>query len=151
NTNQGHSHARNEAIAHVITTRFLYVDADDFLAPYTVVIYLKYLKNCDTLIGPITDFIFNIPTEYTDDILQVIYKNTRENEINILAHYAIFNIIFNTRIVLQKKLKFNESLNVYSDWSFIIDYLKYAKTYVDIKGIPFYICGEIYDPLNTNK
>lgn len=26
-----------------------------------------------------------------------------------------------------------------------------CKTYVDIKGIPFYICGEIYDPLNTNK
>ncbi|MEX5681618.1 bifunctional glycosyltransferase/CDP-glycerol:glycerophosphate glycerophosphotransferase [Staphylococcus cohnii species complex 1663] len=151
NTNQGHSHARNEAIAHVKTTHFLFVDADDFLAPYTVEIYLKYLKNCDTLIAPITDFILNIPTAYTDDTLQVNYKKTRENESNILAQYAIVNIIFNTRIVLQKKLKFNESLNVYSDWSFIIDYLKYAKTYVDIKGIPFYICGEIYDPLNTNK
>src|SRR5699024_1121909 len=148
---QGHSHARNESIAHVKTTHFLFVDADDFLAPYTVEIYLKYLKNCDTLIAPITDFILNIPTAYTDDTLQVNYKKTRENESNSLAQYTIDNIIFNTRIVLQKKLKFNESLNVYSDWSFIFDYLKYAKTYVDIKGIHFYICEKIYDPLNTNK
>src|SRR5699024_7939653 len=97
NTNQGHSHARNEAIAHVKTTHFLFVDANDFLAPYTVEIYLKYLKNCDTLIAPITDFILNIPPAYTDDTFQVNYKKTQENESNILAQYAIVNIIFNTR------------------------------------------------------
>ena len=78
NTNQGHSHARNEAIAHVKTTHFLFVDADDFLAPYTVEIYLKYLKTVIPFIAPITDFILNIPTAYTDDTLQVNYKNTRK-------------------------------------------------------------------------
>ncbi|WP_390579901.1 CDP-glycerol glycerophosphotransferase family protein, partial [Staphylococcus pseudintermedius] len=39
---------------------------------------------------------------------------------------------------------------VYTDWSFILDYVQYAEHFIRVINFPFYFKGEVYDPFETN-
>ena len=43
------------------------------------------------------------------------------------------------------QIQFNESLDIYADTSFVLEYLKYAERFVRITNFPFYYRGEVYD------
>ncbi|MEJ7443045.1 CDP-glycerol:glycerophosphate glycerophosphotransferase, partial [Staphylococcus warneri] len=46
-------------------------------------------------------------------------------------------------------IRFNENLNTYVDWSFVLEYMKYVNKFVRIFNFPFYFRGEVYDPFET--
>ncbi|WP_353423158.1 CDP-glycerol:glycerophosphate glycerophosphotransferase [Staphylococcus xylosus] len=149
--NHGHAYARNKGIAHVETPYFMFVDADDIISPYTIEVYLKHLKQQDAVISKIHDFSLNIPNSYLDEDLTVHYKKINKYPDALLKQDSISNIIFKTSIVQNHCIKLNENLNIYADWSFILEYNNYAETFIHIEGVPFYFCGEIYDPFTTEK
>lgn len=149
--NHGHAYARNKGIAHVETPYFMFLDADDNITTYTIEVYLKYLKQQDAVISKIQNFSLNIPNSYLDEDLTVHYKQIDKHPDFLLKQDSISNIIFKTSIVQNHHIKLNEKLNIYADWSFILEYNNYAETFVYIEGIPFYFCGEIYDPFKTEK
>ena len=52
--------------------------------------------------------------------------------------------------LLKHMIKFNEDLSIFTDNSFVLEYLKYAEHFVRIVNFPFYYRGEVYDPFNGN-
>ena len=60
------------------------------------------------------------------------------------------NILFKNAIIKAHQIQFNESLDIYADTSFVLEYLKYAERFVRITNFPFYYRGEVYDPFYGN-
>ncbi len=149
-TNQGHAHARNVGMQAVETPYFMFVDADDKLATYAVNFYLKHIQSFDGLIAPVHEFILNMPQFVDQDRVQIKYLDTTSNPNSFLRKNTACNIIFKTAIVKGHNLQFNESLKVYTDWSFILDYVQYAEHFIRVINFPFYFKGEVYDPFETN-
>ena len=148
--NHGHAHARNVGLTHVETPYFMFVDADDKLATYAVNFYLKHLNGLDGLVAPIHEFSLKMPQFVDQDRVQVQYFDTKSNPNSFLRKHTACNIIFRTGIVKAHNIQFNESLKVYSDWSFILEYVQYVHNFVRITHFPFYFKGEVYDPFETN-
>ena len=48
-------------------------------------------------------------------------------------------------------IKFNEDLDIFIDWSFVLEFIKYSNGFVRISRFPFYIKGEIYDPFENRR
>lgn len=149
-TNQGHAHARNVGMQAVETPYFMFVDADDKLATYAVNFYLKHIQSFDGLIAPVHEFTLNMPQFVDQDPVQIKYLDTTSNPNSFLRKNTACNIIFKTAIVKGHNLQFNESLKVYTDWSFILDYVQYAEHFIRVINFPFYFKGEVYDPFETN-
>ncbi|HEC2195460.1 TPA: CDP-glycerol glycerophosphotransferase family protein [Staphylococcus delphini] len=149
-TNQGHAHARNVGMQAVETPYFMFVDADDKLATYAVNFYLKHIQSFDGLIAPVHEFALNMPQFVDQDRVQIKYLDTTSNPNSFLRKNTACNIIFKTGIVKGHNLQFNESLKVYTDWSFILDYVQYAQNFIRVTHFPFYFKGEVYDPFETN-
>lgn len=149
-TNQGHAHARNVGMQAVETPYFMFVDADDKLATYAVNFYLKHIQSFDGLIAPVHEFTLNTPQFVDQDRVQIKYLDTTSNPNSFLRKNTACNIIFKTAIVKGHNLQFNESLKVYTDWSFILDYVQYAEHFIRVINFPFYFKGEVYDPFETN-
>ncbi|EHJ09166.1 bifunctional glycosyltransferase family 2 protein/CDP-glycerol:glycerophosphate glycerophosphotransferase [Staphylococcus simiae] len=149
--NGGHAHARNVAIDEVETPYFMFLDADDELASYAVTFYLQKLNGTDGLIAPIHSFAIKRP-QYVDlNKVQVKYYRGNSDDINsFLRRQSACNIIFRTAIVKAHHIQFNENLKVYADWSFILEYMKYAEKFIRILKFQFYYRGEVYDPFETS-
>ncbi|MEJ7541565.1 bifunctional glycosyltransferase/CDP-glycerol:glycerophosphate glycerophosphotransferase [Staphylococcus intermedius] len=149
-TNKGHAHARNVGMQAAETPYFMFVDADDKLATYAVNFYLKHIQSFDGLIAPVHEFALNMPQFVDQDRVQIKYLNTKHNPNSFLRKNTACNIIFKTAIVKAHNLQFSESLKVYTDWSFILDYVQYAENFIRVTNFPFYFKGEVYDPFETN-
>ncbi|AVP36241.1 bifunctional glycosyltransferase/CDP-glycerol:glycerophosphate glycerophosphotransferase [Staphylococcus felis] len=148
--NHGHAYARNVGIANVKTPYFMFVDSDDKLTTYAINFYLKHLNGLDALIAPVHDFSLQIPQYVDKNKVQIHYYNIKNNANSFLRKNTVCNIVFKTGIVKGHNIKFNENLKVYSDWSFILEYMQYANEFVRITKFPFYFKGEVYDPFETN-
>lgn len=146
--NQGHAHARNVAMKEVETPYFMFLDADDELASYAITFYLDKFNYTDGLIAPVHSFMLKKP-QYVDlDKVKVNYFDGKRNINSFLRKQTACNIIFRTAIVRAHDLKFNEDLNVYTDWSFVIEYSKYVNKFMRITNFSFYYRGEVYDPFD---
>lgn len=147
--NQGHAYARNVAIDAVETPYFMILDADDELASYAITFYLQKLNGSDGLIAPIHSFVIQRP-QYVDlDKVRVKYYRSKDNALAFLRRQSACNIIFRTAIVRAHNIKFNEDIDVYVDWSFALEYIKYVDHFTRILRFPFYFRGEVYDPFET--
>ena len=63
----------------------------------------------------------------------------------ILIHFkkqSACNIIFRTAIVRAHHIRFNENLNTYVDWSFVLEYMKYVNKFVRILTSHFISVGK---------
>ena len=145
-TNKGHAHARNIALKEVTSPYFIFVDSDDYLASYALTYYLKVLNKCDALIAPIHSFTLDIPQYVDQNLVEVKYLKTKTHSNQFLRKNSACNIVFKTAIMKGHNVRFNEDLDVYIDWSFLLEYMKYSNWFVRVSRFPFYIKGEIYDP-----
>ncbi|WP_251517191.1 MULTISPECIES: bifunctional glycosyltransferase/CDP-glycerol:glycerophosphate glycerophosphotransferase [Staphylococcus] len=144
--NMGHAHARNVAMEQVTSPYFIFVDSDDYLASYALNYYMKKLNQMDALIAPIHSFTLDVPQYIDQDLVKADYLYTKTKSNQFLRKHSASNIIFKTAIVRGHQIEFNEDLSVFIDWSFVLEYIKYAETFVRVSRFPFYIRGEVYDP-----
>lgn len=144
--NMGHAHARNVAMKSVEAPYFVFVDSDDYLASYALSFYMKNLNHFDALIAPIHSFTLDIPQYVDQNLVRVSYLDTKENSNQFLRKHSACNIVFKTAIVHGHNIQFNEDLNIFIDWSFVLEFIKYANKFVRVSRFPFYIKGEVYDP-----
>ncbi|MEQ6028833.1 bifunctional glycosyltransferase/CDP-glycerol:glycerophosphate glycerophosphotransferase [Staphylococcus saccharolyticus] len=147
--NQGHAHARNVALGEVETLYFMFLDADDELASYAITFYLEKFNYTDGLIAPIHSFTTKRPQFIDLDRVTVEFHNANTNVNEFLRKQSVCNIIFRTAIVKAHHIRFNEDLNIYTDWSFVLEYMKYVNKFVRILNFPFYFRGEVFDPFET--
>ncbi|MDU6445437.1 MAG: bifunctional glycosyltransferase family 2 protein/CDP-glycerol:glycerophosphate glycerophosphotransferase [Staphylococcus epidermidis] len=147
--NSGHAHARNIALEEVETPYFMFLDADDELASYAITFYLEKFNNTDGLIAPIHSFTTQRPQFVDLDRVRVEYFNAKGNINSFVRKQSACNTIFRTPIVRAHHIRFNENLNTYVDWSFVLEYMKYVNKFVRIFNFPFYFRGEVYDPFET--
>lgn len=144
--NTGHAHARNMGLKEVESPYFIFIDSDDYLASYALSFYMKKLNQFDALIAPIHGFTLDIPQYVDQNLVRTQYLNTKTHSNQFLRKQTACNIVFKTAIARGHNLQFNEDLNVFVDWSFILEFIKYANGFVRVSRFPFYIKGEIYDP-----
>lgn len=144
--NTGHAHARNIAMQEVDAPYFIFIDSDDYLASYALAFYMKKINQFDALISPIHSFTLDIPQYIDQDLVRVDYLDTKTKSNQFLRKNSACNIVFKTAIARGHNLQFNEALDVFIDWSFILDFIKYSNGFVRVSRFPFYIKGEVYDP-----
>src|SRR5699024_6719733 len=144
--NTGHAHARNLALQEVDSPYFIFIDSDDYLASYALAFYMKKINQFDALIAPIHSFTLDVPQYIDQNAVRVEYLNTKTKSNQFLRKNSACNIIFKTAIVRGHNLHFNEDINIFIDWSFILDFIKYSNGFVRVSRFPFYIKGEVYDP-----
>ncbi|PTJ79494.1 bifunctional glycosyltransferase/CDP-glycerol:glycerophosphate glycerophosphotransferase [Staphylococcus kloosii] len=150
-TNQGHAYARNRALDEVETPYVMFLDADDQLASYAVEFYLSKVNGLDGLVAPVHKFSLKDRPQYIDkDQIRVKYLTQKSNPNSFLRKNTVCNILFKTAIIQGHHIRFNEDLNIYTDTSFIVDYIKYAEKFVRVLNFPFYFRGEVYDPFEGN-
>ena len=104
----------------------MFLDADDELASYAITFYLEKFNNTDGLIAPIHSFTTQRPQFVDLDRVRVEYFNAKGNINSFLRKQSACNIIFRTAIVRAHHIRFNENLNTYVDWSFVLEYMKYV-------------------------
>ncbi|OCA12811.1 hypothetical protein BBD66_07575 [Mammaliicoccus sciuri] len=148
--NAGHAHARNKALEKVNTQYLMFLDADDQLASYAVEYYLSKVNGLDGLIAPIHKFTINKPQYVDKDKIRIEYLTQKSNPNSFLRKNTACNILFKTAIIKAHNIRFNENLKIYTDASFILDYINYAERFVRLFDFPFYYRGEIYDPFEGN-
>lgn len=148
--NAGHAHARNKSLEKVNTQYFMFLDADDQLASYAVEYYLSKVNGLDGLIAPIHKFAINKPQYVDKDKIRIEYLTQQSNPNSFLRKNTACNILFKTGIVKAHNIRFNENLKIYTDASFILDYINYVERFVRLFDFPFYYRGEVYDPFEGN-
>ncbi|CAG7913339.1 Teichoic acid poly(glycerol phosphate) polymerase [Mammaliicoccus sciuri] len=148
--NSGHAYARNKALEKVNTQYLMFLDADDQLASYAVEYYLSKVNGLDGLIAPIHKFAINKPQYVDKDKIRIEYLTQKSNPNSFLRKNTACNILFKTAIIKAHNIRFNENLKIYTDASFILDYINYAERFVRLFDFPFYYRGEIYDPFEGN-
>ncbi|UXU82891.1 bifunctional glycosyltransferase family 2 protein/CDP-glycerol:glycerophosphate glycerophosphotransferase [Mammaliicoccus sciuri] len=148
--NYGHAYARNIALENVETKYFMFLDADDQLASYSVEYYLSKINGLDGLIGPINKFSLKKPQYVNKDKIRIDYLTKDNNPNSFLRKNTVCNILFKTSIVKAHNIRFNEDLKIYIDTSFTLEYIKYVERFVRLRDFPFYYRGEIYDPFEGN-
>ncbi|MBG9204772.1 bifunctional glycosyltransferase family 2 protein/CDP-glycerol:glycerophosphate glycerophosphotransferase [Staphylococcus sciuri] len=148
--NAGHAHARNKALEKVNTQYLMFLDADDQLASYAVEYYLSKVNGLDGLIAPIHKFTINKPQYVDKDKIRIEYLTQKSNPNSFLRKNTACNILLKTAIIKAHNIRFNENLKIYTDASFILDYINYAERFVRLFDFPFYYRGEIYDPFEGN-
>lgn len=144
--NFGHAYARNIALDSVTSPYFIFIDSDDYLASYALAFYMKHLNQYDALIAPIHSFTLDVPQYVDQNLVKVQYLNTKTKSNQFLRKHSVCNIVFKTAIMRGHNIKFNEDLDIFIDWSFVLEFIKYSNGFVRISRFPFYIKGEIYDP-----
>lgn len=148
--NSGHAHARNKALEKVNTQYLMFLDADDQLASYAVEYYLSKVNGLDGLIAPIHKFAINKPQYVDKDKIRIEYLTQQSNPNSFLRKNTACNILFKTGIIKAHNIRFNENLKIYTDASFILDYINYVERFVRLFDFPFYYRGEVYDPFEGN-
>ncbi|MGY0683485.1 bifunctional glycosyltransferase/CDP-glycerol:glycerophosphate glycerophosphotransferase [Mammaliicoccus sciuri] len=148
--NAGHAHARNKALEKVNTQYLMFLDADDQLASYAVEFYLSKVNGLDGLIAPIHKFAINKPQYVDKDKIRIEYLTQKSNPNSFLRKNTACNILFKTGIIKAHNIRFNENLKIYTDASFILDYINYVERFVRLFDFPFYYRGEVYDPFEGN-
>ncbi|ARJ28091.1 bifunctional glycosyltransferase/CDP-glycerol:glycerophosphate glycerophosphotransferase [Staphylococcus lugdunensis] len=148
--NSGHAHARNVALDYVDTPYVMFLDADDQLASYAIDFYLNHVNGLDGLIAPIHKFTNHRPQYVDKDKIRLEYLSHQTNPNSFLRKHTVCNILFRTAIIKAHHIRFNESLRIFTDMSFTLEYLKYAEHFVRVFDFPFYYRGEVYDPFNGN-
>ncbi|MCC2090319.1 CDP-glycerol:glycerophosphate glycerophosphotransferase [Mammaliicoccus sciuri] len=148
--NAGHAHARNKALEKVNTQYLMFLDADDQLASYAVEFYLSKINGLDGLIAPIHKFAINKPQYVDKDKIRIEYLTQKSNPNSFLRKNTACNILFKTGIIKAHNIRFNENLKIYTDASFILDYINYVERFVRLFDFPFYYRGEVYDPFEGN-
>lgn len=148
--NSGHAHARNVALDYVDTPYVMFLDAYDQLASYAIDFYLNHVNGLDGLIAPIHKFTNHRPQYVDKDKVRLEYLSHQTNPNSFLRKHTVCNILFRTAIIKAHHIRFNESLRIFTDMSFTLEYLKYAEHFVRVFDFPFYYRGEVYDPFNSN-
>ncbi|GGI43485.1 bifunctional glycosyltransferase/CDP-glycerol:glycerophosphate glycerophosphotransferase [Mammaliicoccus stepanovicii] len=148
--NQGHAHARNIALDNVETEYVMFLDADDQLATYAIEFYLNNVNGLDGLIAPIHKFTLNKPQYVDKDKVRLEYLSQKSNPNSFLRKNSVCNILFKNAIIQAHNIRFNEELEIFTDASFVLDYINYAERFVRVFDFPFYFRGEVYDPFYGN-
>ncbi len=100
------------------------------------------MNSFDALIA-IHSFTLDIPQYVDQNLVRTEYLNTQTKSNQFLRKQTVCNIIFKTAIARGHNLQFNEDLNIFVDWSFILEFIKYANDFVRISRFSSILKGNL--------
>lgn len=130
-SNGGVSRARNIGINHATAPFLTFIDADDALLPDALYTFLRDEDNdcqymvCQSVYNHHIDTGENSPLfHFTEDI--VINQNQNQflaSSLKLLNNGYCFAKMFNTHLLNEKNIRFDEDLHIHEDHLFIFKYL----------------------------
>lgn len=137
--NCGVAHARNIGLEYCISEYVAIMDADDIALPERLEISYKFLKeheDIDAVYGKI--LILNTNGELCESIYPMISDNYKYIEAYLILNNTVTNpaAIFRKQIVEKNCIKYDETLEIASDYKFWCDYSRHGK----IVGIDHILC-----------
>lgn len=148
-TNHGHAYAKNIGMKYVKTPYFMFLDADDWLAPSSIEKFTMYMGENDILATPIHTFNeAELINEYETQSDQINTISPQALLKTFIRRQSINSIIFKRDIIIKHHLQFNENLAIYIDLPFLVDYLAYVNKCIMLSGNYYYFSGEMIDPFD---
>lgn len=144
--NSGVAKTRNFGLSKATGEYIYFLDADDFLAPYAIEIFINNIGNYNIIAGSISKRNTKVPSDL-ESLNVKVTKLTKAKKTKALRGRTTVNIMFKTEFVKKHDFKFDENVTFFSDISFSVPAIVKVKTLLMIKDIPTYIKGECFDPI----
>lgn len=160
--NCGAAVARNFGVRQATGDFLYFLDADDYLAPYTLEVFVNHIGENPFLVGPISKPTTIVQDHYIaddeDSEDEQEQEESNDNQVNVyeyrgakkkkaLRRKAVINILWSHDFVKTHQLEFDEELIYYSDQSFTLGAIGVVESIAAIR-VPTYIRGECYDPID---
>lgn len=123
--NQGVSIARNVGIQKANGEFFIFVDADDIVAPQYIETLVECVKKTDMGMVGFTSEMGNIETIVSMNTVDICASDMLENILCGTSYDGyLWNKIFQRKIIENNNLKFEKNIVVWEDLLFVLQYLK---------------------------
>ena len=142
--NQGVSVARNKGLDVATGDYIMFLDSDDYIEPITIDTFNKVIGET-----PNVELVLCGYYSVRNGKKKKVYMDSckLENNINIIEKMSTrinFNFLrppheklFKTKIIKDKNIKFDASLNLCEDFCFVLEYLKHVNNFVIIEDCLF--------------
>ncbi|WLR61384.1 bifunctional glycosyltransferase/CDP-glycerol:glycerophosphate glycerophosphotransferase [Guptibacillus hwajinpoensis] len=146
--NVGVSKARNMGIEYASSEFIYFVDGDDYLAPYTLELLLNNIGEENFIGGSIFKAgKIAIPMEIGEDSYY-LRRLRGGRKIKALRRRSATNLLLRKDFVDDHELRFDEQATFYTDLTFSIPAIVNTEEILMITGVPTYVKGECYDPID---
>lgn len=130
--NKGVSYTRNRAIDNAEGEYLLFVDSDDYVAEDYVDTFLRLINEGKTF--AVCGY-YNHDEKYAGKCTTIVWDSEKPNQIYKLTEIIkqlqertllqqLWNKVFITRLVKEKQIRFDESINIGEDTRFILEYIQ---------------------------
>ncbi|WP_263698128.1 bifunctional glycosyltransferase family 2 protein/CDP-glycerol:glycerophosphate glycerophosphotransferase [Bacillus thuringiensis] len=141
----GVAKARNLGVNKATGDYIYFLDADDFITPYTLELFLKHIGPYNTIAGKIFRNNIEIPESIEDAQVQFYTKGQKTKA---LRGRTSVNILIKRSFIKMHKLRFDQKVDFFSDITFSIPAIVKVKT-LPMIDIPTYIKGDCYEPIEN--
>ena len=146
--NGGVAKARNTGV-HYATGKYIYfMDGDDYLAPYTLELLSRHIEDYPMIGASIfKGGKVELPLEIGPDSYNLRELMGRR-KVKALRRRSSVNLLIRKDYIEEFQLRFDEQASFYTDLSFSIPAISNTEIIPMITGLPTYLKGECYDPID---
>ncbi|WP_246857982.1 bifunctional glycosyltransferase/CDP-glycerol:glycerophosphate glycerophosphotransferase [Bacillus cytotoxicus] len=142
--NSGVARARNFGLSKATGDYIYFLDADDYILPHTIGLFLNHIGSYNVIAGKISKGNVEIP-DSLEDIHVHRYKKAKKTK--ALRERTSVNILIKRSFIKKHSIRFDQKVTFFSDIAFSIPVIVKVRT-LSMIDVPTYIKGECFEPID---